>query len=164
MLLNTFSFGEGFPIRGSDYRNKIILLSNLKIYIWLARGWTWGWTFKKSNLSQVAEVLPASLRSPTAKHLRQRLYDVTQWARMSVKNVKYLIHFFSANKSHLSSKEGKIGVEMFCVLKPFLYRENIELPLYIGRFQSYYKAVYEEFRIKGTLNNILQISRCRKKC
>lgn len=140
MLLNTFSFGEDFPIRGSDYRNKIILLSNLKIYIWLARGWTRGWTFKKSNSFQVAEVLPTSLRSPTAKHLRQRLYDVTQWARMSAKNVKCLIYFFSANKSHLSSKKGKIGIEMFCVLKPFLYRENIELPFYIGRFRSYYKA------------------------
>lgn len=115
MLLNTFSFGEGFPIRGSDYRNKIILLSNLKIYIWLARGWTRGWTFKKSNSFQVAEVLPASLRSPTAKHLRQRLYDVTQWARLSAKNVKYLIYFSSANKSHLPSKKRKIGIEMFCV-------------------------------------------------
>lgn len=138
MLLNTFSFGEGFPIRGSDYRNKIILLSNLKIYIWLARGWTRGWTFKKSNSFQVAEVLPASLRSPTAKHLRQRLYDVTQWARMSAKNVKYLIYFFLQIK--VICLQTKIGIEMFCVLKPFLYRENIELPFYIGRFQSYYKA------------------------
>lgn len=51
---------------------------------------------------------------------------------------------------------------MFCVLKPFLYRENIELPFSVGRFQSYYKAVYEEVRIKGTLNNIFQISRCRE--
>lgn len=92
--------GEGFRIRKSDYRNKIIVLSNLMIYIWLTRERTRGRTFKKSNSSQEAEVLSASLRSPTAKHLRQRLDDVTKRAKALVKNVKYPISFILSSRTN----------------------------------------------------------------